>query len=40
LDPDRWNISLDEYWQRYYYTGRVLEMRSKVEVAYFNALQP
>jgi hypothetical protein len=40
LDPDRWNISLDEYWQRYYYTGRVLEMRSKVGAAYFNALLP
>jgi hypothetical protein len=40
LDPDQWNISLEEYWQRYYSSRRVLEMRSKVEAAHFNALLP
>lgn len=40
LDEDQWNISEEQYMQRYYYSGRVREMCAQVELAHRNALIP
>jgi hypothetical protein len=40
LDPDQWNIDLEEYKKRYFYKGRVSEMRSKIEAAHEASLIP
>lgn len=40
LDPDQWNIDLDGYRQRYYYTSRVMELQHNIEAAYNASLLP
>jgi hypothetical protein len=40
LDPDQWNISKEEYIQRYYESGHVLELRGNVEAAHYDVLIP
>lgn len=39
-DPDQWNITKEQYMERYYYSGHVHTLIAKVELAHFNAEIP
>jgi hypothetical protein len=39
-DPDQWNITKEQYMERYYLSGQVHTLIAKVELAHYNAELP